>query len=69
MAAAWMNRTKPIISEQDKKVKSLIKDALESKPKVVEAASVVVPVVSEEQSKALANDIKIKAILDSTKVK
>ena len=67
MAAAWMNRDKPVISEQDKKVKGLIKDALESKPKVVEA--VVVPVVPEEQSKAMANDIKIKAILDSAKVK
>ena len=69
MATAWMNRKKPVISEQDKKVKGLIKDAMKAKPAVVETAPVVVPVVPEELSKAVANDIKIKAILDSTKVK
>ena len=68
MATAWMNRDKPVITEQDKKVKGLIKDALEAKPPVVEAAPVVVPNVPEEPKSKL-NDIKIKAILDSTKVK
>jgi len=68
MAAAWMNREKPVISEQDKKVKGLIKDSLKTKPKVVETAPVIVPVVPEEP-KTNINDIKIKAILDSTKVK
>jgi len=68
MAAAWMNRDKPVISEQDKKVKGLIKDALEVKPKVVESVPVIVPNVPEEPT-INPNDIKIKAILDSSKIK
>jgi len=68
MAAAWMNREKPIVTEQDKKVKGLIKDALEVKPKVVENVPVIVPNVPEEPT-INPNDIKIKAILDSSKIK
>lgn len=68
MAAAWMNRDKPIISEQDKKVKGLIKDALEVKPIVVEEVPVVVPEVPEP-TKIKQNDIKIKAILDAARTK
>ena len=68
MAAAWMSRDKPVISEQDKKVKGLIKDALETKPIVVETTPVIVPNVPEGP-KINPNDIKIKAILDSAKTK
>jgi len=69
MAAAWMNREKPVVTEQDKKVKGLIKDAMKAKPVVVETAPIVAPVALVEESKVKANDIKIKAILDSAKVK
>ncbi len=68
MAAAWMNRDKPVISEQDKKVKGLIKDALEAKPTVAEEAPIIVPEVPEEPT-SKQNDIKIKAILDATRTK
>jgi hypothetical protein len=73
MASAWLNREKPVVSEADKKVKNLIKDAMVAKP-----APVVVPVpefvppksaLEEQQEKAKLNDIKIKAILDSSKSK
>jgi hypothetical protein len=75
MAAAWMNRTKPVLSEQDKKVKSVIKDALEKKAEFVPPVSalepepIVVQHIDEKDEKARLNDIKIKAILDSTKIK
>lgn len=75
MASAWLNRTKPVLTEQDKKVKNLIKDALEAKTVFVppvsafDPAPVVVPPMIVEEDKAKINDIKIKAILDSTKIK
>lgn len=75
MANAWLNREKPVVTEQDKKVKSVIKDALETKTEFVpptsafEPVPVVVPPVVEEDDKAKLNDIKVKAILDSTKIK
>jgi hypothetical protein len=70
MAAKWMNREKPVLSEKDKKVKSVIRSALEEKPTVVQEAPIVVPPVPEpEVTKSITNDIKIKAILDSTKSK
>ena len=68
MATAWLNRDKPIISEKDKKVKNVIRDALEAKPEVVEEVVAVVP-PKPELPKSSINDIKIKAILDSAKSK
>ena len=45
LAAKWMNREKPVLSEKDKKVKGVIRDALEpkEKPVVEEPIHVQVP--------------------------
>lgn len=73
MASAWLNREKPVVSEADKKVKNVIKDAMTAKPVVVpEPEPVFIPpksALEEQQEKAKLNDIKIKAILDSSKSK
>ena len=77
LAARWMNREKPVLSEKDKKAKQAIRDALESKPApapIVEqpkSEEFVPPksALDEQAEKAKANDIKVKAILDSAKTK
>ena len=65
MASSWLNREKPVVTEQDKKVKNLINSALKTKPsKKVEPT---VKVEEKEEEKVNKNDIKIKAILGESK--
>jgi len=70
MASNWINREKPVVTEQDKKVKNLINSALKTEPsKKVESSKKVEPMVKveEKEEKVNKNDIKIKAILGGSK--
>jgi len=68
MANAWLNREKPIVTEQDKKVKSVIKDLGNPKSNKEASVKVVDKPVVENSKKEETNekDIKIKAILNNT---
>ena len=74
LANKWLNRDKPVLSEKDKKIKGVIRDALEPRPVLQEPVQEPIQVpeipksaLDEHAEKAKLNDIKIKAILDSAK--